>query len=134
MHDYTQYMSERKEQALVMRRALHLFLLGKGVSQITVTYSGSGDSGGFDDFNYEGGSEAIEDELVEIEDGKGGTKTESLRQVLEVTLDRLLDSEHAGWENNDGAEGTFTWDIATNELKLEHTEFYTESNTHEHEF
>ena len=54
--------------------------------------------------------------------------------MLEVTLDRLLDSEHAGWENNDGAEGTFTWDIATNELKLEHTEFYTESNTYEHEF
>ena len=57
-----------------MRRALHLFLLGKGVTQITVTYSGSGDSGGFDDFNYEGGPEAIEDELVEIEDGKGGTQ------------------------------------------------------------
>ena len=118
-----------------MRRALHLFLLGKGVTTVTVTYSGSGDSGGFDDFNYEGGPEAIEDELVEIEDGKGGTKTESLRQVIEVTLDRLLDSEHAGWENNDGAEGTLRRGTSRRRAEARaHRVLHRVRTPHEHEF
>ena len=119
---------------LATRRALHLFLLGKGVKTVTAEYSGGGDSGAIDEVNFEGGPDHIEDELVEIAENDQVTKANVLGEVVQVMFDALLDTQHPGWENNDGGSGRFEWDIETNELKLEHHEYYTESTLHESEF
>jgi hypothetical protein len=39
-----------------------------------------------------------------------------------------------GWENNDGAFGTFVFDVADRTITLEHNERYTEVNITSHEF
>ena len=39
-----------------------------------------------------------------------------------------------GWENNDGACGTFVFDVPARALTLEHNERYTKVNTTSHEF
>ena len=39
-----------------------------------------------------------------------------------------------GWENNDGAFGTFVFDVSARTITLEHNERYTEVNTTSHEF
>ena len=39
-----------------------------------------------------------------------------------------------GWENNDGAFGTFVFDVPARTITLEHNERYTEVNTTSHEF
>jgi hypothetical protein len=45
----------------------------------------------------------------------------------------LLETRHAGWENNDGAFGEFEWDLIADTLKHEHSERYVECETTEHE-
>ena len=41
---------------------------------------------------------------------------------------------YSGWENNDGAFGTFVFDVPARTVTLEHNERYTEVNTTSHEF
>ena len=50
-----------------------------------------------------------------------------------VAWDYLYDL-HCGGENNDGAYGTFVFDVPARTLTLEHNERYTEVNTTSHEF
>jgi hypothetical protein len=60
--------------------------------------------------------------------------TEMLRHG--VPLDRIaLVLKHRGVrENNDGAFGTFVFDVLGRTVTLEHNECYTEVNTTSHEF
>lgn len=55
-----------------------------------------------------------------------------LRQALmDFTLD-WVNSEHGGWENNDGGQGSVIIRVPDNTFSLEHTEFYTESTSYEY--
>jgi hypothetical protein len=55
-----------------------------------------------------------------------------------VTLAEALDDfamvsvslRHSGWENNDGGEGSVTFDVVKDTVNLEHHEFYTETSRH----
>ena len=46
---------------------------------------------------------------------------------------RFLDQTHDGWENDDGAYGEFTFDVAERSITLEYNERYIETHYHEHE-
>jgi hypothetical protein len=46
----------------------------------------------------------------------------------------FLRQTHEGWENNDGAFGDFTFDVAERSITLEYNERYTETNYSEHVF
>jgi hypothetical protein len=134
MKNYEAQQEKELQTALSTRRGLRTFLLGKGVEKVRTTYSGSGDSGAMEEIYIEGGPDDLKSEIVELEDGKGGTRADELEEVLRDMLWTLLHSKHAGWENNDGGQGEFEWDITSDELTLEHVEFYTESNSYPHEF
>ena len=45
-----------------------------------------------------------------------------------------ISRNHSGWENNDGAYGTFVFDVPDRTITLEHNERYTEVDTTTHEF
>lgn len=49
--------------------------------------------------------------------------------LRDFTMD-WVELHHAGWENNDGASGTLTVDVADNCFELEHESYYTESFRH----
>lgn len=40
---------------------------------------------------------------------------------------------HPGFENNEGAQGEFEWDVTEDKINIEHREFYTEYNDYSHE-
>ena len=92
-------------------------LMASGVANVEAAYSGYGDSGAIDGVQYR---------------DKSGVRVErctipaSLKEQLENVLYEFLP---AGFEINDGGQGTLTLDVQTGTVKLEHEENYTESTS-----
>jgi hypothetical protein len=53
--------------------------------------------------------------------------------VEQLVWDYLYDN-HGGWENNDGALGTFEFSVPDRTIALQHNERYTDVNTTTHKF
>lgn len=129
------------------RNRIRKVLEKAGVTRVRVNYSGSGDSGQIDQVSlYKG-----EKEIVEINakvsvasmtskwDSKESRWIDSSQnQVLPVTeaLRELvydwLEADHGGWENNDGASGECSIDVAKDKFLLEHTTYIIEGHSTEH--
>jgi hypothetical protein len=92
-------------------------LMASGVSNVEAAYSGYGDSGAIDGVQFRDKSGVrVEREKIPA----------SLKEQLENVLYEFLP---AGFEINDGGQGTLTLDIQTGTVKLEHQENYTESTS-----
>ncbi len=92
-------------------------LMASGVANVEAAYSGYGDSGAIDGVQFR---------------DKAGLRVErekipaALTEKLENVLYEFLP---AGFEINDGGQGTLTLDVQTGTVKLEHQENYTESTS-----
>jgi uncharacterized protein DUF6878 len=135
----TKWMAFNKAQIFPLLKAA-------GIALVTVGYSGCGDSGQIDDMfatgpKAESGAApviALPDAKVTLRvpsfnDSNAPERTLSLREAIEGLCWTLLETEHAGWVNNDGGEGTFTFDVGTEHIELQHTRYYTESNSYDYE-
>jgi hypothetical protein len=91
-------------------------LLESGVANVEAAYSGYGDSGAIDGVQYRDKSG------VRVEREKIPT---ALTEKLENVLYEFLP---AGFEINDGGQGTLTLDVQTGRLTLQHQENETVSN------
>jgi hypothetical protein len=127
------------------RRRLHKALKRLGATSVVVSYSGSGDSGQIDEVSVYRNKEQIKSqENVSIlvasskwsEDDGWIERVKSTPLALEAALEQFvydwIESEHSGWENNDGASGECTIEVASNEFILSHVTYYTESESTEH--
>jgi hypothetical protein len=112
-----------------------------GIHRVTVDYDGSGDSGQIENVEaWNDGNERIpfpSDTRIQL--GSENPDHPSSETNLEATVetlawDYLELSIGWGWENNDGAFGTFVFDVSARTITLEHNERYTEVNTTSHEF
>jgi hypothetical protein len=99
-------------------------LKGIGVVSIEVYYDGCGDSGQIESIHY------LDTNYKAIDPTGRVTITDD---VLTDLFYDLLEARYAGWENNDGAFGSFEWNLITDALKHEHSERYIECETTEHE-
>jgi hypothetical protein len=133
------------------RTAIFDALVAAGIDKLIVSYSGSGDSGQIDSVHLDDAActePRLPQEIAYTEYGTNymqdaaGTwawvpysndKVLPLREAIESFCYDELEGEYAGWENNDGADGTFTFDVEERRVYWTHNEFYTESNTYEHE-
>jgi hypothetical protein len=109
------------------------------VHRVTVDYDGSGDSGQIENIEaWDAGNERIpfpSDPKIQLASGNPGYPPTELN--LEAAVETLAWDYleiHCGWENNDGAFGTFVFDVPARTISLEHNERYTEVNTTSHEF
>lgn len=57
-----------------------------------------------------------------------------LSEAIEKLCYDLLRSTHAGWENNDGAFGDFTFDVAARTISLDHNDRYTAIESYAHQW
>lgn len=127
------------------RRRLHKALKRLGATSVVVSYSGSGDSGQIDEVSVYRDEVQIKSEKnvsilvasskwTEADGWSERVKSETM--TLEAALEQFvydwIESEHAGWENNDGASGECTITVASNEFILNHVTYYTESESTEH--
>jgi hypothetical protein len=60
--------------------------------------------------------------------------TVSIADAIERLAYDFLEQTHCGWENNDGAYGDFTFDVAERTITLDYNERYTASEYSQHVF
>jgi hypothetical protein len=117
-------------------------LASVGVATLIVTFDGYGDSGQIETITATGPDGEMVLPEIGISYATPGDLTSDdpvnrrqvpLTDVIETLCYDLLRSTHAGWENNDGAFGDFTFDVAARTISLDHNDRYTaiESYTHQ---
>jgi hypothetical protein len=111
-----------------------------GIRRVTVEYDGSGDSGQIENVEaWTAGNERMpfptDPRIPLLSENPGHPRAaQNLQAAVESVAWDYLDDLYYGWENNDGAFGTFVFDVPARTLSLEHNERYTEVNTASHEF
>lgn len=133
--------AEFAEEMAALKIRLFDNLASQGIVRVTVNFDGCGDSGQIEDiiaFDKHGQVElkglvlpapdSVPDGIPEAE------AAEPIEDAIESLAYDLLESEHGGWENNDGAYGEFTFDVATRKITLEHNERFTSSELYTHEW
>jgi hypothetical protein len=127
------------ELRLQNKTAVFDALAAAGVATVTVSFDGYGDSGQIERLEVEGAVDALPGATIEIATPVWG-ELEPQRQSMPVAdaIEKLiydfLGSAHDGWEDNDGAYGEFTFDVADRTISLDYNERYTASVNYSHEF
>jgi hypothetical protein len=120
---YHQSEQARLEQAKAKLRAEILpALVQHRVANVEAAYSGYGDSGAIDGLQFrDAAGQRVDRETIPA------TLVEELENVLYEFLP-------AGFEINDGGQGTLTIDTQTAKVTIQHQENYTASNDSTREF
>ena len=142
------YFAQQRERARLEadlrpanKTALFDALAAAGVSLVSVAFDGSGDSGQIESIDAFAGEATTEFPAGAIEiaeplpDGSGvERKTISIHDAIEHLAYDFLEETHGGWEDNEGAYGEFTFDVAERKITLEYNERFIETEYSEHEF
>ena len=142
MTDTTNTSSAAPAEDIRARNNQILFaaLAEAGIHRVTVEYDGSGDSGQIDTIETWNADNdrmplPLEPRIQFASENPGSLPAEyNLDAAIETIAWDYLYDLHCGWENNDGAYGTFVFDVPARTLTLEHNERYTEVNTTTHKF
>lgn len=120
MRRIEQRREQRRAENTVERAALLDLVRAAGITEITASYDGWGDSGNVDD---------VEMQPAE----KAAVATAEMKTRLQGFIWDIVYSLHPGFENNEGGQGEFTWRIAEDEIDISHGDNYTEISYTEHE-
>lgn len=114
------------EELVGLKTSLFDLLEAHGIVLVTVSFDGSGDSGQIEDItacDKNGGvdlpNEGLPTPVPDPAAASGDDKPQPVSDVIETLAYDLLESEHGGWENNDGAYGEFRFDVAERKITLE---------------
>jgi hypothetical protein len=111
-----------------------------GVTSVTVEFDGEGDSGQIESVVATSGDkpEKLPRTPVALQFVHWDGRTDTVQTPLSAAIPDLcygyLSREHGGWENNDGAYGTFTFDIGRRTIELEFNGRFTDTFTSNHSF
>ena len=133
MARYAAHETLVKTEIFPANKALALEALrGAGVTKATVEFSGSGDSGQLDGTVFEPEAQdfpAIDVTLRSTSMYGGGEETfTSVDDLIDNLTFQVIDATgHSGYENNDGASGTTTFDIEAGTIEFSIDSYFTES-------
>jgi uncharacterized protein DUF6878 len=123
---YERQQQRRKAQLPKYKAALLKALRKANAAEATIEYDGEGDSGQIEDVRFlDSGGILIPDQPL-----PGTTKRlfsqphfspQTLREALDAFAWELLAVYHDGFENNEGAFGIVTIDVAKKSVVLEHS-------------
>ncbi len=112
-----------------------------GITHVVVTFDGYGDSGQIENVEARAGDleTAIPSATIEICQSVWGQpeperSSVSIATAIESLAYDVLEQTHCGWENNDGAYGDVTFDVAAHTITLDYNERYTASENYIHSF
>lgn len=129
------------------RTAIFDALAACGATYATITYDGSGDSGQMNEVDCDGnGFDKVRIQFERAETAyslaeSGRFEPQTKNEMVEITLSAaieefcwdVLEEKHGGWENDEGADGNFHFDVEGRSVSFEHNEFYTSTNTSHYE-
>jgi hypothetical protein len=123
------------------KAALFDALAAAGVTLVVVSFDGYGDSGQIENVEVKAGDTviAMPEGTIEIAEAvwdeiEPDRSTISIADAVERLVYDFLTGTHCGWENNDGAYGDFTFDVAARTITLDYNERYTASDYSQHVF
>ncbi len=138
---FTDHMARVEALRPANKAAILDALAAGGVTQVVVSFDGYGDSGQIEDVVARAGdAEAAPPEVdVQLSAPAWGcdhveTRTKPLAEAIEQFVYDTLADLHPGWENSDGASGTFTFDVAARTVTLDHGDRYIAVETTTHVF
>jgi hypothetical protein len=110
-----------------------------GITLVTVTFDGYGDSGQIEGIEAFAGDNAVAlpSDPIELAVAVYGSEeiersAVTLREAIEKLAYDCLEESHSGWENGDGAYGDFTFDVAKRTITLAYNERRMETDYYEH--
>ena len=116
-------------------------LSAAGITSVTVEFDGEGDSGQIESVIAckDEAHVPLSDQTVTLQSASWDGKEIASRELpFRVAIERLcydyLEQEHGGWENNEGAFGTFAFDIGTRSIALDFNGRYSDIHTTTHTF
>jgi Family of unknown function (DUF6878) len=122
------------------KKLIFAALAEAGVTKVSIEFDGAGDSGQIEEilaWNAAGDTIPLPSDrklqLTSPAPGNPPVET-TLQEAVETLAYDYLEDTHPGWEINDGAFGTFVFDVPARSITLEHNERYTEVHTSAHEF
>lgn len=110
-------------------------LAALGIATVTAEYDGEGDSGQINDIEaFTAGNAPVDLSntgtfTFPFYDGCDPIHFNSLHDFVDTLCWELLELYHAGFENNDGGFGTFTFTVADKQAMLTHNDRYTAFDT-----
>lgn len=123
------------------KAALFTVLAGAGITLVTVSFDGYGDSGQVESLDARADAESVELPEASVELARPDwqsletvRETQPLRDAVETMAYALLARTHGGWENNDGAYGEFVFNVSAGTIELDYYERYTASEQSSHSF
>lgn len=123
-------------QLVPLKASLFDFLETNGIVLMTVDFDGCGDSGQIEGISAfdEHGEVALPENGFVAPDADGEV-TSAVSEAIEGTIETLaydlLQTEHGGWENSDGAYGEFRFDVVARSITLQCNMRFTSSELHE---
>jgi hypothetical protein len=101
-------------------------LSAAGITHVSVSFDGEGDSGQIEHLSAHAGDATVDfpATTVTLYGAQSGckkltTREMPLREAVEELCYGYLEQQYGGWENNDGAFGEFTFDVAERKIALE---------------
>lgn len=132
------------DEASILGRNKHILLSAlrqAGITQVTVTYVGMGDSGSMEGVEAQLPEGTHFDAMAPVvlrtqratyNDGTWQTveveQSTSIEQALRDFADEIVDWLHGGWEDGDGASGSVVFDCAADSVRVEHDAYFTDSD------
>jgi len=106
-----------------------------GITTVVVNFDGCGDSGQIEMLEAKAGDDVIPLPTVQIEIASAvwgsatiDRQTRPLEEAIEILVYDVLNQKHGGWENNDGAYGEYTFNVAERTITLDYNERHMESD------
>lgn len=146
--DFTAWEAERHAheaaQAAIRsanKAALFSVLSAAGITSIDVSFDGYGDSGQIESIAAK--ADAADVPLPEAtvtlaifgwRDTVPTERTLSVRDAIEHFAYDCLAQTHGGWENNEGAFGTFLFDVAAEAITLDYNQRFEDVTSFKHAF
>lgn len=135
------------------KNLLYIILKANNTKTVLVEFDGSGDSGSIDSVNLSKKSHIppwlpqhsdadCSNILEEVFIGSRTLKYDeddededsTVEEVIKTICYNLIEIEHPGWENNDGAYGEFVFDIENDKITYTHNTRITDIESHEHSY
>lgn len=136
-----QHRKQLCETGKTNKAVIFAALSAAGIDVVNVTFDGEGDSGQIDNIIARKSEVEIPipEQAVTLQsvswDGKEvSLREQSLCEAIEQLCYDYLEQEQGGWENNDGAFGTFAFDVTARTIELEFNGRFTDIATNTYTF
>lgn len=123
------------------KAALFTALSAAGITSVDVSFDGYGDSGQIEsiDAKADGADVPLPETTVTLtmigwRDTDLTERSMSVHDAIEHFAYDCLAQTHGGWENNEGAFGTFVFDVADQSITLDYNQRLEDVESFEHAF